>query len=155
MISILLWIWLISLATIILFYTVDDDQSGTDEKSHKGLVGFLAPRYGGTPIHLTQMLNAAREAGDGDAENRVHHLRKKFFRNRRTSEEKAAVDAKRKSEFIAKYKQAGEIAYMKTEILKKYGTLTPEQQTIEIAKQIEIDTPPPAPKKKAAKKGGK
>lgn len=152
-----LLLWLLMVLIPLLFYTVDDDQ---DADSPKEIAGYLAPRYGGVPIILTQRLAAARESGDTEVQSEVHQLRKQMFRNRRTSQEQAEMDVTRKNRFIEKYGKAAKIALRYDEAQKKARLMTTDQQHALIEKlkaeaEAEEEAAPAVTPKKATKKGSK
>lgn len=105
----------------------DDPEPEVEERKIPKLSG-VAPRYGGIPVELSVMLSKAREEGDSDAELEVHKQRKAHFRNRRTPVEKSGVEIRAKVAFIEKYGEAGEIAVAKTDLGKKYASMSREEQ---------------------------
>lgn len=106
--------------------------------------GFLMPRYGGTPVYLDRWLAHAKQNNIADVEAKVHHYRKKFFRNRRTPAEQAIVDAAKQKKFIAKYPEGGAIAIAATNLMKQMRANTAEQEKELLKKALQ----PPTPKEK-------
>jgi len=110
----------------------------------------MMPRYGGTPVVLNNMLAEALEkGGDTDTEGEVHRLRKRFFRNRRTSSEADKADIVARRQYIAKYPKTGELALKYDDTRLKMAALTTEQNAA-LTEQIlaEANLPPPPDAKK-------
>ncbi len=143
---------IISIVTVLLY--VDDEVAPKGRFQPDNIL----PRYGGLPILLNHKLIMARKEGDTETEAEIHYLRKSLFRNRRTTDEQAAVDKNGRARFIAKYGKNGEIALRKTDTLLKLQALSAEEDkalTAEILANAEPE-PKPKPKPKTTrKKGGK
>ncbi len=123
----------------------DDD----DEPDQVSATNVITPRYGGTPVQLSQMLSQAREKGDTEMEGTIHSLRKKLFRNRRTSEELTASQSKNRARWIERY---GRVALDYDAEQKRLRSLTLDEQDVIIKAHEE---PEPEPTKKTSKKGAK
>jgi len=130
-------------AVVILLSYVDVDDT------YEGLP-VMSPRYGGVPVVLNQMLAEARaNGGDTDTESKVHTLRKRFFRNRRTASEAEATDIEARRKFIAKYPKTGELALKYDDTRRKMAALTSEQNDALIKEILaEAALPPPPDAKK-------
>jgi len=162
MLTLILTWFLYSLAVTLLLvmYTVDDESDGeTAAPATKEIIGFVMPRYGGTPVYINQAILAAQEVGDREAEQELNRLRSKFFRNRRSPEEKSREQKKAEARWIKKY---GTAALDHDRRVAKLKALTQEEQDVLIAaweaqnkKQIENEEAlTPIPKVSRKKKAG-
>lgn len=135
----------------------EDDESTVPRKSPNQISG-LAPRYGGVPVELSLLLAQAKENDDTEVEGNVHKLRKMYFRNRRTPEEKERAEAVARKNFTDKYGVKGQIAIKVTQQALKYEAIAAEEAKKEAAmaeagleEEITIVNKP----KKRSTKGGK
>lgn len=153
--SLLITIWvaiLIFIFIISLQYVEGWGEAGPDDPNHpsKLLKGVISPQYGGYPVLLNQMLVTAKNNADPDMEGQVHFLRKKYFKNRRSPEEKRLMQIIAEKKFVAKYGVAGEKAISITKTQAKLDAMTVEERS-ELLKEVLITTLPPKPKPKSKK----